>query len=70
MKNDGKAKKICLAYSGGLDTSIIMPWLKENYDNPEIFAVCTNVGQEEDWEAVERKAYASSNKIFPGGLQG
>ncbi len=65
MKNDGKAKKICLAYSGGLDTSIIMPWLKENYDNPEIIAVCTNVGQEEDWEAVERKAYASgASKYF------
>ena len=59
MKNDGTAKKICLAYSGGLDTSIIMPWLKENYDNPEIIAVCTNVGQDEDWDAVERKAYAS-----------
>lgn len=59
MKNDGKAEKICLAYSGGLDTSIIMPWLKENYDNPEIIAVCTNVGQEEDWDTVERKAYTS-----------
>ncbi|MCK5735866.1 MAG: argininosuccinate synthase [Spirochaetaceae bacterium] len=65
MKNDGKAKKICLAYSGGLDTSIIMPWLKENYDNPEIIAVCTNVGQEEDWDAVEKKAYASgASKYF------
>ena len=65
MKNDGKAKKICLAYSGGLDTSIIMPWLKENYDNPEIIAVCTNVGQEEDWAAVEKKAYASgASKYF------
>jgi len=59
MKNDGSAKKICLAYSGGLDTSIIMPWLKENYDNPEIVAVCTNVGQQENWADVERKAYAS-----------
>ena len=65
MKNDGTAKKICLAYSGGLDTSIIMPWLKENYNNPEIIAVCTNVGQDEDWEAVERKAYASgASKYF------
>jgi argininosuccinate synthase len=65
MKNDGKAKKICLAYSGGLDTSIIMPWLKENYDNPEIIAVCTDVGQQEDWAAVERKAYASgASKYF------
>lgn len=59
MNNEGIPKKICLAYSGGLDTSIIMPWLRENFDNPEIIAVCTNVGQTEDWEAVERKAYAS-----------
>ncbi|MDT8297076.1 MAG: argininosuccinate synthase [Spirochaetaceae bacterium] len=65
MKNDGKATKICLAYSGGLDTSIIMPWLKENFDDPEIIAVCTNVGQKEDWDAVERKAYASgASKYF------
>jgi len=65
MKNDGSAKKICLAYSGGLDTSIIMPWLKENFDDPEIIAVCTNVGQKEDWDAVERKAYASgASKYF------
>lgn len=59
MKSKTELKKICLAYSGGLDTSIIMPWLKENFNNPEIIAVCTNVGQKEDWNAVERKAYAS-----------
>lgn len=59
MKNDGKAKKICLSYSGGLDTSIIVPWLKENFDNPEIIAVCTNIGQEEDWAAVEKRARSS-----------
>lgn len=64
MKNDGKATKICLAYSGGLDTSIIIPWLKENYDNPEVIAVCTNVGQAEDWAAVERKAYTSGASKF------
>lgn len=65
MNDDGKAKKICLAYSGGLDTSIIMPWLKENFDDPEIIAVCTNVGQQEDWEAVQRKAYNSgASKYF------
>ena len=64
MKNDGKAKKICLAYSGGLDTSIIIPWLKENYDDPEVIAVCTDVGQAEDWEAVERKAYTSGASKF------
>ena len=38
-------KKVVLAYSGGLDTSIIIPWLKENYNNPEIIAVSGNVGQ-------------------------
>ncbi len=65
MKPLGKPRKICLAYSGGLDTSIIMPWLKENFDNPEIIAVCVNVGQQEDWEAVQRKAYASgASKYF------
>ena len=36
--------KIVLAYSGGLDTSVIIPWLKENYGNPEIIAPCVNVG--------------------------
>ena len=44
-------KKIVLAYSGGLDTSIIIPWLKENYDNPEIIAVCGNVGQNDELSA-------------------
>ncbi len=38
-------KKVVLAYSGGLDTSIIIPWLKENYNNPEIIAVSADVGQ-------------------------
>ena len=38
-----KINKVVLAYSGGLDTSIIIPWLKENYDNPEIIAVAGNV---------------------------
>ena len=40
-----KIKKIVLAYSGGLDTSIIIPWLKENYPGAEVVAVCTDVGQ-------------------------
>ena len=39
-------KKIVLAYSGGLDTSIIIPWLKENYPGTEVVGVCTNVGQD------------------------
>ena len=49
-------KKIVLAYSGGLDTSIIIPWLKENYDNPEIIAVAADVGQGDELEGLEEKA--------------
>jgi argininosuccinate synthase len=49
-------KKIVLAYSGGLDTSIIIPWLKENYNNPEIIAVSGNVGQSDELEGLEEKA--------------
>ncbi|MFP4408724.1 MAG: argininosuccinate synthase domain-containing protein, partial [Spirochaetaceae bacterium] len=52
-------KKIVLAYSGGLDTSIIIPWLKENYPGAEVIGVCTNVGQDEDWDGMEEKAKAS-----------
>ena len=51
-----KIKKIVLAYSGGLDTSIIIPWLKENYGNPEIIAVSGNVGQGDELEGLEEKA--------------
>jgi len=49
-------KKVVLAYSGGLDTSIIMPWIKENYGGAEIVAYCGDVGQGDDLEAVRRKA--------------
>ncbi len=45
-------KKIVLAYSGGLDTSIIIPWLKENYNDPEIIAVSGNVGQADELEGL------------------
>ena len=47
-------KKVVLAYSGGLDTSIIVPWLKENYEL-EVIACCVNVGQDDDMEAVRKK---------------
>jgi argininosuccinate synthase len=50
--------KIVLAYSGGLDTSIILTWLKENYD-AEIIAADADVGQDDDFAAVEKKAYAT-----------
>ena len=58
-------KKIALAYSGGLDTSIIIPWLKENYKDAEIIGVCIDVGQKEDWKAIEKKASLSgASKLF------
>ena len=49
-------KKVVLAYSGGLDTSIIIPWLKENYNDPEIIAVAGNVGQNDELDGLEEKA--------------
>jgi argininosuccinate synthase len=52
-------KKVVLAYSGGLDTSIIIPWIKENYDGAEIVAYCGDVGQGDDIEAVRAKALAT-----------
>ena len=54
--NKKEIKKVVLAYSGGLDTSIIIPWLKENYNNPEIIAVAGNVGQADELEGLEAKA--------------
>ncbi|MDR1837880.1 MAG: argininosuccinate synthase [Treponema sp.] len=48
-------KKIVLAYSGGLDTTAIIPWLKENQDC-EVIAVCVNVGQAADWKAIQKRA--------------
>lgn len=57
-------KKIALAYSGGLDTSIIIPWLKENY-NCEVIAVVGNVGQEKELEGLEEKAIKTgASKIY------
>jgi argininosuccinate synthase len=51
--------KVVLAYSGGLDTSIIIPWLKENYDGVEVIGFCGDVGQGDDFEAVRKKAIAT-----------
>ena len=51
-----KVKKVVLAYSGGLDTSIIIPWLKENYDNCEVIAVSGDVGQGTELDGLEEKA--------------
>lgn len=64
MKND-TVKKVVLAYSGGLDTSIIIPWLKENYGDPEIIAVSGNVGQNDELEGLEEKAIKTgASKIY------
>jgi argininosuccinate synthase len=52
-------KKVVLAYSGGLDTSIIIPWIKESYGGAEIVAYCGDVGQGDDLEAVRQKALAT-----------
>ena len=52
-------KKVCLAYSGGLDTSCIIPWLKETYDGCEVIAVAVDVGQPDDLSGVEAKALTS-----------
>ena len=57
-------KKIVLAYSGGLDTSIIIPWLKENSNNPEIIAVAGNVGQVDELEGLEAKAIKTGASKF------
>ncbi len=58
-------KKIILAYSGGLDTSIIIPWLKENYNNPEIIAVSGDVGQGTELDGLEEKAIATgASKLY------
>lgn len=49
-------EKVILAYSGGLDTSVIVTWLREQYDY-DVIAACVNVGQEDDFKAIEKKAY-------------
>lgn len=58
-------KKVVLAYSGGLDTSIIIPWLKENYNNCEVIAVSGDVGQESELEGLEEKAIKTgASKLY------
>src|SRR5271156_2099264 len=52
-------KKVVLAYSGGLDTSIIIPWLKENYGGCEVIAMIGDLGPKEDLEAARKKALAT-----------
>ena len=60
-----KIKKVVLAYSGGLDTSIIIPWLKENYDNCEVIAVSGDVGQTTELDGLEEKAMKTgASKLY------
>ena len=64
-KNIKNIKKVVLAYSGGLDTSIIIPWLKENYDGCEVIAVAANVGQAGELDGLEEKAIKTgASKIY------
>ena len=60
-----KVQKVVLAYSGGLDTSIIIPWLKENYDNCEVIAVSGDVGQGSELDGLEEKALKTgASKLY------
>ena len=62
---ENKIKKVVLAYSGGLDTSIIIPWLKENYDNCEVIAVSGDVGQTTELDGLEEKALKTgASKLY------
>jgi len=62
---DDKIKKVVLAYSGGLDTSVIVPWLKNNFDNCEVICFTADLGQEEELDGLEEKALASgASKLF------
>ena len=64
-----KVKKVALAYSGGLDTSCIIPWLKENYDSCEVIAVCADIGQGDELSVVREKALTSgAAKVFVADL--
>ncbi len=66
---DNKIKKVVLAYSGGLDTSIIIPWLKENYDGCEVIAVAGNVGQGKELKGLEEKAIKTgASKLYIADL--
>ncbi|MBQ3274016.1 MAG: argininosuccinate synthase [Christensenellaceae bacterium] len=63
--NKDSIKKVVLAYSGGLDTSIIIPWLKENYNNCEVIAVSGDVGQGTELDGLEEKALKTgASKLY------
>ena len=62
MADVKNVKKVVLAYSGGLDTSVIITWLKENY-GCEVIACTVNLGQPEDFDAIHKKALASGASV-------
>ena len=64
MSTRRSVQRVCLAYSGGLDTSVILRWLIETYDC-EVVAYCANVGQEEELSGLPEKAAASSSPRWP-----
>ena len=55
-------KKIILAYSGGLDTTVIIPWLKDHYENCDVIACCVDVGQCADYDKLREKAIRTGAK--------
>ncbi len=70
MANKKDIKKVVLAYSGGLDTSIIIPWLKENYNNCEVIAVSGDVGQGTELDGLEEKAIKTgASKLIVADLK-
>ena len=65
-----KVHKVVLAYSGGLDTSVIVPWLKNNYDDCEVICFTADVGQQEELNGLEEKAIASgASKLVVSDLR-
>ena len=61
-QNITKVKRVVLAYSGGLDTSVIVPWLKNNY-GCEVICMCANLGQEEELDGLEEKIFIAKYKV-------
>ena len=65
-----KVNKVILAYSGGLDTSVIVPWVKEHYDDCEVICFTADIGQGEELEGLEEKAINSgASKIYVEDLR-
>jgi len=70
MSENKKVTKVLLAYSGGLDTSVIVPWLKENYGNCEVIGMVGNVGQDDDFEFLKEKSKkVGASKLYVEDLR-